>query len=103
MTCLKLRLYSRVISDCEWANKLNENSLKAWLYKARAYHEMGEEDKTRDCLKEAESRNPDSKAEIQGKLLAVSFLNHMLDILMLFISSYCLHVSCPSGLNLFFI
>jgi len=39
------------------------------MYKARAYHEMGEEDKARDCLKEAQSRNPDSAAQIQGKLL----------------------------------
>jgi len=69
LTCLNLSLYSRVISDCEWAHKLNEKSLKAWLYKARAYHEMGEEDKACDCLKEAESRNPDSEAQIQGKLL----------------------------------
>lgn len=72
---------------------MNENSLKAWLYKARAYHEMGEEGKARDCLKEAESRNPDSKTQIQGKLLIrisvllVSFLTHMLAILMLFITS----------------
>jgi tetratricopeptide (TPR) repeat protein len=67
LTCLNLGLYSRVISDCEWAHKLNENSLKVWLYKARAYHEMGEEDKAHECLTEAESRNPDSKAQIQGK------------------------------------
>jgi hypothetical protein len=30
---------------------------------------MGEEDKARDCLKEAQSWNPDSEAQIQGKLL----------------------------------
>jgi hypothetical protein len=47
---------------------LNENSLKAWLYKARAYHEMGEQSKAADCLSEAESRNPGSKAQIQGTL-----------------------------------
>jgi hypothetical protein len=29
---------------------------------------MGEEDKARDCLKEARSRNPDSEAQIQGKI-----------------------------------
>jgi tetratricopeptide (TPR) repeat protein len=64
-----LHIYSRVISDCEWAHKLNENSLKAWLYKARAYHEMGDEKMAADCLKEAETHNPDSKAQIQGKLV----------------------------------
>jgi tetratricopeptide (TPR) repeat protein len=64
-----LHLYSCAISDCEWAHKLNENSLKAWLYKARAYHKIGDEEKAADCLKEAESRNPDSKAQIQGKLV----------------------------------
>ncbi|XP_033607633.1 tetratricopeptide repeat protein 12-like [Cryptotermes secundus] len=66
LTYLNLNLYSRAISDCEWAHKLNENNLKAWLYKARAYHEMGDEKKTADCLKEAESRNPDSKAQIEA-------------------------------------
>ncbi|XP_021935240.1 tetratricopeptide repeat protein 12-like [Zootermopsis nevadensis] len=65
LTCLNLHLYSRVISDCELAHRLNKNNLKAWLYKAQAYHEMGEESKATDCLKEAESRNPGSKAQIQ--------------------------------------
>jgi tetratricopeptide (TPR) repeat protein len=74
LTYLNLQLYSRVISDCEWAHKLNENSLKAWLYKARAYHEMGDEEKAADCLKEAESRNPDSKAQIQGKLVMRTYV-----------------------------
>jgi hypothetical protein len=29
---------------------------------------MGEEDKAQDCLKEARSQNPDSEAQIQGKI-----------------------------------
>jgi tetratricopeptide (TPR) repeat protein len=88
-----LHLYSRVISDCEWAHKLNENSLKAWLYKARAYHEMGDEKKAADCLKEAESRNPDSKAQIQGKLvMRTSVKVHLYTISMLFVScTVCYH------------
>jgi hypothetical protein len=76
LTCLHLHLYSRVISDCEWAHRLNENSLKAWLYKARAYYEKGEACKAADCLREAESRNPGSKAQIQGTLFMRISINH---------------------------
>ncbi|XP_069702935.1 tetratricopeptide repeat protein 12-like [Periplaneta americana] len=65
LTCLNLQLYSRAISDCEWAHKVNENNLKAWLYKARAHHEIGEDDEAAHCIKEAEKRNPESKREIQ--------------------------------------
>ena len=67
LTCLYLELYTRALSDCEWALKLNEKSLKALLYKAKAYHYLGESDKSAECIKAAEKYNPNSKSYIQGQ------------------------------------
>ncbi|KAJ9598472.1 hypothetical protein L9F63_010868 [Diploptera punctata] len=69
LTCLRLGLYSRAISDCEWAHKLNEKNLKAWLYKAKAYHKLGESDKAEECIMAAKTHHPNHKLHIQGKRL----------------------------------
>ncbi|XP_077290956.1 tetratricopeptide repeat protein 12-like [Arctopsyche grandis] len=37
LTLLKLKEYDKVLSDCDWALKLNDNSFKARIYRAKAY------------------------------------------------------------------
>ncbi|PSN38417.1 hypothetical protein C0J52_16326 [Blattella germanica] len=63
LTAINLGLYSRAISDCEWAHKLSENNLKAWLYKAKAHYQLGDYEKAMECLREAEKRNPDPESK----------------------------------------
>ncbi|XP_034829954.1 tetratricopeptide repeat protein 12-like isoform X2 [Maniola hyperantus] len=52
LTNIKLGNYEKVFNDCEWALRLNENSFKARLYKAKAYKELEEFDKLQECRRE---------------------------------------------------
>ena len=53
-----LRVFLQVFKDCEWALRLNENSFKARLYKAKAYGELEEYDKLEECKKELNEMFP---------------------------------------------
>lgn len=66
LTLLNLGLYSRAITDCDWALKLNEKSLKARLYKGKAYFEMGEEEKCKEWMDETKGMFPDKVETIEG-------------------------------------
>ena len=50
--------FLQVFKDCEWALRLNENSFKARLYKAKAYRELEEYDKLEECKKELNEMFP---------------------------------------------
>ncbi|CAH2105359.1 unnamed protein product [Euphydryas editha] len=58
LTNIKLGNFDKVFSDCEWALRLNENSFKARLYRAKAYQELEEDDKFEECKKELKELFP---------------------------------------------
>ncbi|XP_023941789.2 tetratricopeptide repeat protein 12 [Bicyclus anynana] len=58
LTNIKLGNYDKVFNDCEWALRLNENSFKARLYKAKAYKELEELDKLEECRRELNEKFP---------------------------------------------
>ncbi|XP_039749465.1 tetratricopeptide repeat protein 12 [Pararge aegeria] len=58
LTNIKLGKYDKVFIDCEWAIRLNENSFKARLYKAKAYKELEEFDKLKECRTELDEKFP---------------------------------------------
>lgn len=65
LTCLKLKLYKRTIEDCDLVLRcFDEKSLKALLYKAKAHKELGEDETSDKCVKEAIKYHPKSKDDI---------------------------------------
>lgn len=46
----------QIFADCDMALRLNENSFKAHLYKAKAYKELEETDKLSECRKELDEK-----------------------------------------------
>lgn len=67
LTCLHLGLHERVITDCDHALKFNENSIKAWLYKAKAHLQLAQKDESEKCVQEAIERHSDLTDFIHGK------------------------------------
>lgn len=51
-------LFSQVFDDCHWAIRLNENSFKARLYRAKAHKELEDMDKYEECRKELDEMFP---------------------------------------------
>lgn len=51
-------LFSQVFDDCHWAIRLNENSFKARLYRAKAHKELEDTDKYEECRKELDEMFP---------------------------------------------
>lgn len=47
-----------MFNDCEWALRINENSYKARLYKAKAHKELEELDKLEECRAELRETFP---------------------------------------------
>lgn len=47
-----------MFSDCEWALRINENSFKARLYRAKAHKELENSDEYEDCRRELEEKFP---------------------------------------------
>ncbi|XP_013200281.2 RNA polymerase II-associated protein 3 [Amyelois transitella] len=58
LTNIKLGKFDKVFGDCDMALRLNENSFKARLYKAKAYKELEELQKFEECRKELEDMFP---------------------------------------------
>lgn len=54
-----------MFNDCEWALRLNENSFKARLYKAKAHQELEENDKLEECKKELNEKFPQHEELIE--------------------------------------
>lgn len=50
--------YFQVIGDCDLALRLNENSFKARLYKAKAFQQLEEVEKLKECRHEIEEKFP---------------------------------------------
>lgn len=48
----------QVLNDCEWALRLNEDSFKARLYRAKAYQELEDFDKLKECRTELDEKFP---------------------------------------------
>ncbi|XP_047022071.1 RNA polymerase II-associated protein 3-like [Helicoverpa zea] len=68
LTKIKLGKFDKVFSDCDMALRLNENSLKARLYQAKAYKEMEEMEKLQECRKELDEMFPQHQELIQDFL-----------------------------------
>lgn len=66
LTLLNLGLYTRAGEDCDWALKLNDDSLKARLYKGRALFEQGEDELSKEIMDEAKQKFPDKLDVIEG-------------------------------------
>ncbi|XP_061377524.1 tetratricopeptide repeat protein 12 [Danaus plexippus] len=58
LTNIKLGNYQKVFSDCEWALRINENSFKARLYRAKAHKELENSDEYEECRRELEEKFP---------------------------------------------
>ncbi|XP_030030615.2 tetratricopeptide repeat protein 12 [Manduca sexta] len=56
LTNIKLGNFDKIFADCDMALRLNENSFKAHLYKAKAYKELEETDKLVECRKELDEK-----------------------------------------------
>ncbi|KAK3931774.1 Tetratricopeptide repeat protein 12 [Frankliniella fusca] len=65
LTLLHLELFQRVIDDCERALSLNDKSLKALLYKAKALFLINQEGNSEECLFEALQKYPQHHNLIQ--------------------------------------
>ncbi|CAG9559856.1 unnamed protein product [Danaus chrysippus] len=57
LTNIKLGNYQKVFSDCEWAMRINENSFKARLYRAKAHKEL-ENIEYEECRRELDEKFP---------------------------------------------
>ncbi|GLV43654.1 uncharacterized protein CBL_07019 [Carabus blaptoides fortunei] len=64
LTYMQLKFYEKAIKDCETALKLNESCLKAWLYLAKAYYKLDDQQKSDECIAEALKRNQDKEETI---------------------------------------
>ncbi|CAH0729244.1 unnamed protein product, partial [Brenthis ino] len=65
LTNIKLGNFDKVFNDCEWALRLNENSFKARLYKAKAHQELEENDKLVECKKDLIEKFPQHEELIE--------------------------------------
>lgn len=66
VTEIHLRLYEKALNDAETALKLNEDSLRGWLLMAKAYKNLGNQEKCENAIAEARKRNPDRIDIIEG-------------------------------------
>lgn len=56
---IRLGLYKRAIIDCDFVvQKLDEKNVRSWLYRARAYHALGERRDYEKSVNEAKKNNP---------------------------------------------
>ncbi|KAJ2952053.1 hypothetical protein O0L34_g4317 [Tuta absoluta] len=65
LTNIKLGNYEKVFDDVHWAQRINENSFKARLYRAKAHKELEQQDKLEECRKELDEMFPQHKELIQ--------------------------------------
>ncbi|XP_041970409.1 tetratricopeptide repeat protein 12 [Aricia agestis] len=73
LTNIKLGNFDKVVADCELALRLNENSFKARLYRAKAYKELDESEKLDISRKEL------SEMFLQHEDLITYFLDKQFD------------------------
>lgn len=56
---IRLGLYKRAIIDCDFViQKLDEKNVRSWLYRAQAYHALGEMRDYEKSVNEAKKNNP---------------------------------------------
>ncbi|KAI5631495.1 tetratricopeptide repeat protein 12 [Phthorimaea operculella] len=65
LTNIKLGNFEKVFDDVHWAQRINENSFKARLYRAKAHKELGQIDKLEECRKELDEKFPEHKELVQ--------------------------------------
>lgn len=58
-----------MFDDCYWAQRINENSFKARLYKAKAHKELEQLEQLEECRRELEEMFPEHQD------LVIYFLN----------------------------
>lgn len=66
LTYIRLKLYKNALEDCEWALKVNEKSLKAWLNKAKAHYYLEEHEEYYKCLTKVKEFHPEEEDLIKG-------------------------------------
>lgn len=59
LTYLNLHLYEQCVADCKLALKLDEDSMKAWLYLIKCYMYLKDDKKFRNAVKEVKKAHPD--------------------------------------------
>lgn len=69
LTLLNLGLNNRALNDCETALKLNETNFKAAALKAKAYFQLGEDEKKNEWMEEVRKMFPDRVKEMEGLLI----------------------------------
>ncbi|XP_063702333.1 tetratricopeptide repeat protein 12 [Culicoides brevitarsis] len=63
---IRLELYKRAIIDCDFVlDKLDDKNLRAWLYRAKGYHCLGEDRNYERSIAEAKKLNPKDVAFIE--------------------------------------
>lgn len=67
VTKIHLQLYEKALNDAETALKLNEDSLRGWLLMAKAYKNLGNQQKYESAISEARKRNPNRIDIIDGR------------------------------------
>ncbi|KAK6631130.1 hypothetical protein RUM43_014226 [Polyplax serrata] len=65
LTLLNLGLNNRALNDCETALKLNETNFKAAALKAKAYFQLGEDEKKNEWMEEVRKMFPDRVKEME--------------------------------------
>ncbi|XP_044261210.1 tetratricopeptide repeat protein 12-like [Tribolium madens] len=65
LTYINLKHYDKAVVDCETALRLNENSLKAGLLKAKAHFLQGDLRSFEETVKETKERNEDKMSFIE--------------------------------------
>lgn len=65
---IQLGLYEKALHDCDWALKVNENSVKALLNGAKCHKRLREYNKAEEFIKRARESNPHLIDFINGEL-----------------------------------
>ncbi|KAI5749037.1 hypothetical protein M8J76_004183 [Diaphorina citri] len=66
LTLLHLQLYDPVLPDCDKALRLDEDNMKAHLYKARAMHSLGQREKAKEYVKELVEKYPTRRKLVEN-------------------------------------
>ncbi|KAI5711418.1 hypothetical protein M8J75_000236 [Diaphorina citri] len=66
LTLLHLQLYDPVLPDCDKALRLDEDNMKAHLYKARAMHSLGQREKAKEYVRELVEKYPTRRKLVEN-------------------------------------
>ncbi|KAI5754057.1 hypothetical protein M8J77_005399 [Diaphorina citri] len=66
LTLLHLQLYDPVLPDCDKALRLDEDNMKAHLYKARAMHSLGQRKEAKEYVRELVEKYPTRRKLVEN-------------------------------------